>query len=88
MVLYKTNYIGTIHYKKKVVALKNAGRPLALLYERLYSTLFARSFRRRFFSYHQAVKHPHTSIILSCLSIPSVLKCAAKFLTIGKQIKC
>ena len=47
------------------------------------TTLSARSFRRRFFSYHQAVKHPHTSTILSWLSIPLVLKCAAKILTIG-----
>ena len=42
------------------------------------STLYARSFRRRFFVYHHAVKHPHTRIILSWLSIPLVLKCAAK----------
>ena len=28
--------------------------------------------------YHHAVKHPHTRIILSWLSIPLVLKCAAK----------
>ena len=46
-------------------------------------TLFGRSFRRRFFTYHHAVKQPHISIILSWLSIPSVLKCAAKILTIG-----
>ena len=46
-------------------------------------TLFARSFRRRFFSYHHTVKHPHISTILSWLSIPLVLKCAAKILTIG-----
>ena len=50
-------------------------------------TLFAKSFRRRFLTYHHAVKHPHTSIILSWLSIPLVLKCAAKKMTIGKQIK-
>ena len=29
------------------------------------ATLFARSFRRRFFAYHYAVNHPHTNIILS-----------------------
>ena len=28
-------------------------------------TLFARSFRRRFFAYHYAVNHPNTNIILS-----------------------
>ena len=28
-------------------------------------TLFARSFRRRFFAYHYAVKHPHICLILS-----------------------
>ena len=28
-------------------------------------TLFARSFRRRFFAYYYAVNHPHTNIILS-----------------------
>ena len=31
----------------------------------LHITLFARSFRRRFFAYHYAVNHPHTNIILS-----------------------
>ena len=29
------------------------------------TTLFAKSFRRRFFAYHYAVNHPHTNIILS-----------------------
>ena len=52
-----------------------------------YPTLYARSFRRRFFAYHHAVKHPHTSIILSWLSTPLVLKCATKILKIGLQIK-
>ena len=28
------------------------------------TTLFTRSFRRRFFTYHHAVKHPHKSIIM------------------------
>ena len=51
------------------------------------TTPYARSFRRRFFVYHQTVKHPHTRIILSWLSIPLVLKCAAKCLKIGLQIK-
>ena len=46
-------------------------------------TLFARSFRRRFFTHHHVVKHPHTIIILSWVSIPLVLKCVAKMLTIG-----
>ena len=50
-------------------------------------TLFARSFRRRFFAYHYAVNHPHTNIILSWFSILLVLKCAAKILKIGLQIK-
>ena len=50
-------------------------------------TLFARSFRRRFFAYHYAVNHPHTNIILSWFSIPLVLKCVAKILKIGLQIK-
>ena len=50
-------------------------------------TLFARSFRRRFFAYHYAVNHPHTNIILSWFSIPLVLKCTAKILKIGLQIK-
>ena len=51
------------------------------------TTLFARSFRRRVFAYHYAVNHPHTNIILSWFSIPLVLKCAAKSLKIGLQIK-
>ena len=50
-------------------------------------TLFARSFRRRLFAYHYAVNHPHTNIILSWFIIPLVLKCAAKILKIGLQIK-
>ena len=50
-------------------------------------TLFARPFRRRFFAYHYAGNHPHTNIILSWFSIPLVLKCAAKILKIGLQIK-
>ena len=51
------------------------------------ATLLARSFRRRFFAYYYAVKHPHTNVILSWFSIPLVLKCAAKILKIGLQIK-
>ena len=51
------------------------------------TTLFTRSFRSRFFAYHHAVNHPHTNIILSRLSIPLVLKCAAKSLKIGLQGK-
>ena len=31
----------------------------------LYAPLFVRSFRRKFFTYHHAVKHPHTSIVIS-----------------------
>ena len=31
--------------------------------------------------------HPHSNIVLSLFSIPLVLKCAAKFLKIGLQIK-
>ena len=31
--------------------------------------------------------HPHSNIILSLFSIPLVLKCAAKILKIGLQIK-
>ena len=50
-------------------------------------TLYARSFRRRFFAFHHAVNHPHTNIILSWLSIPLVLKCAAELLKIGLQIQ-
>ena len=50
-------------------------------------TLFARSFRRRFFAYYYAVNHPHTNIIISLFSIPLVLKCATKILKIGLQIK-
>ena len=53
----------------------------------LVPTLFARSFRRRFFAYYYAVNHPHTNIILSWFSIPLVLKCGAKILKIGLQIK-
>ena len=52
-----------------------------------YSTLFARSFRRKFFAYHYAVNHPYINIIISLFSIPLVLKCAAKSLKIGLQIK-
>ena len=51
------------------------------------ATPYARSFRRRFFAYHNAVNHPHTNIILPWFSIPLVLKCAAKILKIGLQIK-
>ena len=40
-----------------------------------------------FFAHHHAMKYPHTSIILSWFSIPLVLKCAAKILKIGLQIK-
>ena len=50
-------------------------------------TPYARSFRRRFFAYHHAVNHPHKNIILSWFNIPLVLKCAAKILKIGMQIK-
>ena len=32
---------------------------------KIYPTLLARSFRRRFFAYHYAENHPHTNIILS-----------------------
>ena len=53
----------------------------------LGTTLFARSFRRRVFAYSYTVNHPHTNIILSWFSIPLVLKCAAKILKIGLQIK-
>ena len=50
------------------------------------STSYATSFRKWFFAYHHAVKHPHTNIILS-FSIPLVLKRATKILKIGLQIK-
>ena len=66
---------------------------LACLFElRFYdpvttTTPYATSFRRRFFACHKAMRHPHTNIILSLFSIPLVLKCAAKFLKIGSQIK-
>ena len=50
-------------------------------------TPYARSFRRKFFAYHHAVNHPHTNIILPWLSIPLVLKCAAKILKIGFRTK-
>ena len=46
------------------------------------TTSFARS-SRRFFVYHQAMKPPHTDMILSSFSILLVLKCAAKILKIG-----
>ena len=44
-------------------------------------TLYARSFRKRFFMYmyRHAVNHPHTNIIISRFSIPLVLKRAEKF---------
>ena len=45
------------------------------------------SFRQGFFADHHAMKHPHTNIILSLFSNPFVLKCAAKKLKIGLQIK-
>ena len=51
------------------------------------TTPYARSFRRRFFAFHYAVNHPHTNIFLSWFSIPLVLKCVAKILKIGLQIK-
>ena len=50
-------------------------------------TPYATSFRRRFFVYHQAMKHSHINIILSLYSIPLVLKCTSKSLKIGLQIK-
>ena len=37
--------------------------------------------------YHQAMNHRHTNIILSLFSIPFVLKCGAKHLKIGLQLK-
>ena len=37
--------------------------------DRFDFTLYARSFRSRFFAYHHAVNHPHTNIILSRLKI-------------------
>ena len=51
------------------------------------STPYAISFRRRFFAYHKAMRHPHTNTILSLFSIPLVLKCSAKFLKIDSHIK-
>ena len=51
------------------------------------SNPYATSFRRRFFAYHNAMTHPHSNIILSLFSIHLVLKCAAKILKIGVQIK-
>ena len=51
------------------------------------SSPYATSFRRRFFAYHHAMTHPHSNIILSLFSIPLVLKCAAKILKIGSQVK-
>ena len=50
-------------------------------------TTYVTSFRRRFFAYHNAMRHPDTNIILSLFGIPFVLKCAAKILKIGSQIK-
>ena len=37
--------------------------------------------------YHHAITIPHSNIVLSLFSIPLVLKCAAKNLKIGLQIK-
>ena len=51
------------------------------------STLYATSFRRRFFVDHHAVKDTPTNIILSWFSIPLALKWAAKILKISLQIK-
>ena len=51
------------------------------------STPYATSFRRRFLAYHHAMEHLQTNIILSLFRIPLVLKCAAKSLKIGLQIK-
>ena len=50
-------------------------------------TPYATSFRRRVFAHHHGLNHPHKNIILSWLRIPLVLKCAAKILKIGLQIK-
>ena len=44
----------------------------------LFTTPYARSFRRRFFWFHYAVDHPLINIILSWFGIHLVLKCAAK----------
>ena len=37
--------------------------------------------------YHNAMRHRHTSITVSLFGNPLVLKCAAKSLKIGSQIK-
>ena len=58
-----------------------------IFYALTFATPYATSFRRRFFAYRNAMKHTHTNIILSLFSIPLVLKCAAKMLKIGLQIK-
>ena len=50
-------------------------------------TLYVTSFKWRFFTYHQAMTHPHSNIIASLFNIPFVLKCAAKILKISLQIK-
>ena len=48
---------------------------------------YATSFRRRFFSYHSATRHPHTNIFLSLFIIPLVLKCATNILkSINKNL--
>ena len=72
-----TNFLGVRIFRKFTL---NNNRFGAL-------TLFARSFRRRFFAYHYAVNHTHASITWSWFCIPLVLKCAAKILKIGLQIK-
>ena len=37
--------------------------------------------------YHHTLKHHNTNTVLSLFSIPFVLKCAAKILKVGLQIK-
>ena len=83
--VFKAIYLILKAYKK--TGWISQTRPLSFTNITQPTTLFARSFRRRFFAYHYAVNHPHTNIILSWFSIPLVLKCATKILKIGVQIK-
>ena len=73
-------------YSTKIVDDKRLRVDIAAISESL-ATPYATSFRRRFLAYHHAMTYPHSNIILSLFSIPLVLKCAAKSLEIGLQIK-
>ena len=74
-------HIGTTyHAGERVTPRPPPLRPTEVNMDR--TTPYATSLRRRFFVYSEAMKHPHTNIILSLFNIPLVLKWAPKILKI------